>query len=62
MTKSRKSTESSEEALIGTSLRLTRAQHDALKALAAREHRSFSQQLRHMIEERVADADHREAA
>jgi hypothetical protein len=41
---------------IVTSLRLTPAQHEALRDLAAREHRSVAQQLRHIIEERVAKA------
>lgn len=34
-----------------TSLRLSREQHEALKALAARENRSVSGQLRHVIEQ-----------
>jgi hypothetical protein len=36
-----------------TSLRLTPAQHEALRDLAAREHRSVSQQLWHLIEGRL---------
>lgn len=40
-----------------TSLRMTREQHDALKALAARENRSVSGQLRHVIEQ-LTDVDH----
>ncbi|MGH2853641.1 MAG: hypothetical protein ACRDLF_05560 [Solirubrobacteraceae bacterium] len=36
-----------------TSLRLTPAQHEALRDLAAREHRSIAQQLRHIIERSV---------
>jgi predicted DNA-binding protein len=66
MTKLRKSTESPEGLPVATSLRISREQHERLKALAAREHRSISQQLRHTIEEitaDVADADpEREAA
>lgn len=37
------------EAEVVTSIRLTRQQHKDLKALAAREHRSISQQVRHML-------------
>ena len=33
-----------------TSLRMTRKEHETLKALAARENRSVSGQLRHIIE------------
>lgn len=32
------------------SITMTREQHDALKALAARENRTVSQQVRHLIE------------
>lgn len=32
------------------SIRLTRQQHDALKALAARENRTVSQQVRHLVD------------
>ncbi len=42
---------------IVTSLRLSPAQHEALRSLAAREHRSIAQQLRHLIDERAAEAD-----
>lgn len=31
------------------SIKLTSAQHDALKALAAREQRTVSQQVRHLV-------------
>lgn len=43
---------------IVTSLRLTPQQHEALRGLAAREHRSVAQQLRHIIEERVAESEY----
>lgn len=45
-----------------TSLRLSREQHDALKAVAARENRSVSGQLRHIIERLAAEEQEREAA
>lgn len=41
--------------VIVTSLRMTPQEHGALKALAARENRSVSGQLRHMIEQLVAE-------
>jgi len=40
----------SQSSEVVTSLRLSRKQHEALKALAARENRSVSGQLRHIIE------------
>jgi hypothetical protein len=54
MPKLRKSTET-EEATIVTSLRLTPRQHERLKALAARERRSVSQQLRFVIDGLTAE-------
>lgn len=42
---------SPEIAEIVTSVRLNGSQHEALKQLAVREHRSVSQQIRHLIEQ-----------
>lgn len=47
---------------IVTSLRMTREQHDALKALAARENRSVSGQLRHVIEQLTDEPETKAAA
>lgn len=44
------------------SLRLTRWQHDGLRELAAREHRSVSQQMRFLIEAAVTADQERRAA
>jgi predicted DNA-binding protein len=40
-----------------TSIRLTRDQHEALKALARRENRTVAGQLRHVIEQMTVDSD-----
>lgn len=42
--------EGTEEEQVVTTVRLPRAQHDALREQAQREHRTFSQELRRMIE------------
>lgn len=54
MAKLRKSTSSTAEVV--TSLRLTADQHRRLKALAARERRSVSQQLRFVIDQLTAES------
>lgn len=43
-----------DEPEVVTSIRLTRAQHDALRLLAASQHRSISQQVRFLVENAVA--------
>lgn len=43
------------------SIRLTREQHERLKALAAREQRTMSQQVRHLVDVAIT-AEHAEAA
>lgn len=55
---------SPEIAEIVTSVRLNGSQHEALKQLAAREHRSVAQQIRHLIEQSAtqSDSDDKEAA
>lgn len=44
------------------SFRLPRAHEVALKELAAREHRTFSSELRRLVEQRIAEDDQMEAA
>lgn len=45
-----------------TTVRLSREQHEALRERAEREHRTFSQELRRLIELSLADEHLEEAA
>lgn len=43
--------------IVVTSIRTTRAQLDRFREIAEGEHRTVSQELRHLIAERIAQAD-----
>jgi len=42
---------------VGVTVRMTREQHERLKELADREHRSLSQEMRRMLDLYLADAE-----